>query len=402
MTAYEPQLGDIVSLKSHPYIHKLSSIAISGDHMLVSPLMVVVEILLDSRDQFDEKSGEELSKKGNAQCKCIWYSHKSFQFEEAWIYSKQLKVIVLSTKPLEKADLLIESPTSSYKSVSLKTVDLELCKHKSSLSCEESFQENNNKIIMTPLLSFVSPVMEVLQVQECKDEQKDSKYDSKSGKQKRFTPKWLVKCKWYNPNSNKISEKLLPIDTITVVEKVDDLQLLKIQEAIDSGICLKVGSEEEQTIIRPKYIVSRSGYYFIRAYDYSLNKITETKIGVDKFIPTIKPFLDEAPTFNFLVNGIQTLSVIDEFEKMIEEAKLKNNFIRIKYKNRNDKISLRTLKNYKIQKAKDEDDEDIFYLTGYCSHRKNERTFRSDRIQKLQILDLQFDIGVLSKAIPLG
>jgi hypothetical protein len=402
MASFELQIGDVVSLKSHPYNFGMSSIVISGEPTLLPPLMVITEIVLDFKDQFDEKTGEQLAKRGNSQCKCIWYSHKSCQFEEAWMHSSLIKLISRLPKTQEKKDLVDETVVNAYKSVCLKTVDLELCKHKSSLSCEESFQTNNDRIILTPLLSFVSPVMEVIQVQESKDgEQKQVKYDNKTGQQKRFTSKWQVKCKWFNPGSNKMSEKVFPIEAIQVVEKVDESTLFKIQESIDAGLCLKVGGTEEQTIVRPKYIVCRNGHYFLRAYDYNHNKIVELKIGISKLFQTKTPFLFEAPTFNFLLHGVQTLSVMDEYMQLIEEAKQKNNFIRIKYKNRNDKISLRTLKNYKVHKAKNEDDEDIFYLTGYCSHRKDERTFRSDRIQKLQILDLQFDIGEVIKAAPL-
>jgi hypothetical protein len=80
-------LGDIVALNSHPYDQFLTSVIISGEPQLLSPLMVIIEVLNDTRNQYDEKTGEEISKTGNSQCKCIWFSNKSHQFEETWVSS---------------------------------------------------------------------------------------------------------------------------------------------------------------------------------------------------------------------------------------------------------------------------------------------------------------------------
>ena len=89
------KLGDIVALSSHPFTSSKHDILIGGEPQLISPLMIIVEILGDVQNLYDENVGNQIQGKGGvtAQCKCMWYSSKSFQFEEALISSKLLKKI---------------------------------------------------------------------------------------------------------------------------------------------------------------------------------------------------------------------------------------------------------------------------------------------------------------------
>jgi len=393
MLANEINIGDIVTLNSHPFFQSVQAVIISGESQLLPPLMVVLEFLKETKDQYDEKTGDEQTKKGNAQCKCMWYSHKTHQFEEAWLTSKSLKLIKANPISLTKNDLFQES--TSFKSVSLKTIDLEMGKLKSSLSKDENNQTiiNEPKSIINPLLSFVSPIMEILQVTEVKDSDKEPQYDTKTGKQKRYFSKWSVKCKWFNPSGDKFSEKFLPIDALQVIEAVNEEALKELNKAIDSDqfilIDKAVTNSVKQSIIKPLSIVFRSGQYYLIGYDYCLNKKLEIKIP---FQPTIveEYFHDSAPSFTYLREANTTKSVTDEIKECIEKGLQEQCILRVKYMNKADRVTYKTMTNYSVLSAK-ETEKDIFYLTGQSISHKEERTLRLDRILSIQTLNLKFE-----------
>jgi hypothetical protein len=402
MAINEFALGDIVALKSHPFFRNLTSVLISGEPQLISPLMVVVEYIEETRDQYDEKTGDAITRKGNCQCKCIWFSNKTYQYEETWVSSKLLKVIKRNENVLNKDDLfsnVINSDATAakdYLNVSFKTMALELRKHKISISHEEwlGYPNNEMKTTINPLLSFVSPIMEILQIVEDKEsDRKDAKFDNRTGKQKRFTSKWAVKCKWFNPIADKMSEKFLPIEALSIVDKPDQSLLNYLQSVIDKEKYFKIKSSEDssETIVQPISIVFRGGEYFLKAYDFKFNKNIELDINNSSFSEMENYYMVKVPSFGFLKKGSAAKSVIEELEECINQAKLKKALLRIKYINRNDKLSYKTIKNYSLLKTT-EDRKPVFYLNGFCSSNKwEERTFRIDRIQHMQMLDLKYD-----------
>ena len=67
------KLGDVVALSSHPFTSSNHSILIGGEPQLISPLMIIVEIIGDSQNLYDENVGNQIQGKGGltAQCKCI-------------------------------------------------------------------------------------------------------------------------------------------------------------------------------------------------------------------------------------------------------------------------------------------------------------------------------------------
>ncbi|HYG16139.1 MAG TPA: hypothetical protein VEC12_10340 [Bacteroidia bacterium] len=82
----EYHLGCIVALKSHFFNSGDQSnvVLLSGEPQLMPPLMVVTEKLKVTKKSFEENSGLETSVIGEFQYKCLWFSNKSFQFEDAW------------------------------------------------------------------------------------------------------------------------------------------------------------------------------------------------------------------------------------------------------------------------------------------------------------------------------
>ena len=129
------KVGDIVALKSHPYQPILTEVLISGDPLLLSPLFTIIEIVKEKGDHFDKEKGIRIS--CGFKCKCVWYSTKTGQFEEKWIYSTFLKHIYENDKKL------INKPAALIgKQVSLVTYALEANKRKVSLSAETTQQLN--------------------------------------------------------------------------------------------------------------------------------------------------------------------------------------------------------------------------------------------------------------------
>ena len=379
-------LGDLVALKSHPYFDNLTDIIISGEPQLISPLMVIIEILNDAKDQFDEKTGEEILKKGNAQCKCTWYSNKSYQFEESWISSKLLKVIRHNP---EKQKSLDDSERKAFygRLVLFGTADIEGEKKKSSISTESNnLNSNRDKTIINPLLSYLCPVMQITQVIEAKSEGKESLYDQKTGKSRRFVPKYLAKCKWYNHN-DKFSEKLLPLECLKLVPEI----ALSLLESIKLRIQESKFYRFDDTIIQPHKMYTVNGSYFLKAFDYLINRTID--IDLSKGVKLIDEDIltnNEAPAFEF-VSGedLPENYFITQYSDAATSARKKNAYIRINYKSRRDEISSRTLKDYEVVTVK-EGAKVVGYIRGYCMTKKAFRNFNISRIFKLQELNIKF------------
>lgn len=390
-----------MSLHSHPYFEQFTETIIAGEHLLTPPLMVVAEILRDNRDQFNERTGEEESRVAYSQCKCVWYSNKSNQFEEAWISSKMLKLIKKgeSEEEVKEHRFFTMETIDPYKlkykkyfSVVLKTNELELGKRKSSMTLDEnSIVENKEeKITINAYLAFVSPVMEIVQIMEAKDsEQKEVKFNSKTGEKRRISSNWVVKVKWFNAASDKFSEKILPISVLERLEPIDDKILSQIKEAIGTEKFFKYENIDKSiTILMPKTLVYKNGTYHLKAFDYITNTHRNIVLISRPFDPITKYFSHSFPTYDFINTGISSdNSIQQELINGIRTASEGKFFIRIKYKNRNDKLSFRTLKDYVIKPV---NDGRINYLEGKCQSCKETRTFNISEIQKLQILNLTF------------
>ncbi len=108
-------IGDIVALNSHPFFHENTDIIISGDHLSLSPLMVVTEI---HKARFSFAGKREDSYK----YKCVWFTTKSYRFTHAEIDEADLKLVLscnstVNVNALKKGD-----------KVAFKTMPIELVK----------------------------------------------------------------------------------------------------------------------------------------------------------------------------------------------------------------------------------------------------------------------------------
>lgn len=381
-------LGDIVALSSHPFSAFQHDILIGGEPQLISPLMIIVEILGDSQNLYDENVGNQIQGKGGstAQCKCIWYSSKSFQFEEAWVSSKLLKKIENNNPTFKEKD-----SNGKYEhiqigtSVTLCTAQLELKKLKSSYKSEGGKERSS----INPLLSFVSPIMQIIGTST--NESKEPLYDSKTGNKKKEVSELLIKCKWFNPSSEKLSEKLIPIEALTLIPQVDETKLKVIATNIKNGEHIIVKYESKETILKPEKIECTHGLYKVIGFDYLDNLVND--FSIDDNLETSKIegnyFTNRVP--NFQDDKLKQLKYRTQLETVIKtlieennNAKSAKNYIRIKYKDKNDNVTLRTIKDFII------DENEGLYLIGHCLLRNAERNFNLDRIQFFEVLNLKY------------
>lgn len=372
----EIKLGDIVALKSHPFTATNTDVIISGDAQHISPLMIVVETLIESKNIYDEQTGDL---KGKKQCKCIWFSNHNF--EEAWISSEHLKVIKSEEESKEEKEIAFE--IGSF--VSLKTLEIELGKKKSTLKTQGY---GTKEVSMTALLSFVPPVLQV--TGRSKNESKEPIFDAKTGVRKRYISKDLIKCKWYNPTSNKISEKLLPTEALQIIPPVNQEFLKKIKPAK----YLKIENGNEYTLVKSQEVSFKCGLYHLVAFNYLTQKNDEFAIHEISSVESLDNYyIKKFPDFEALKNDFREKNIDLDKDNTIKLAKKKKNYIVIEYKNKNAGFSTRTIREFKIVKVKvgDRESDTDTYLVGYCMARKEIRHFALSRIEKIYVLDLSYE-----------
>ncbi|WP_316767996.1 WYL domain-containing protein [Pedobacter frigiditerrae] len=378
------KIGDVVAPHSHPYSSSLTNAIISGEHLLIAPLMIVTETLNVLRDEFSETDGSIVTSKGSSNCKCIWFSSKTNQFEESWFSSTQLKTIL-------EGDNKVNSKAIIGYNVSLKTLELELGKLKSSFSTEQREGENKAKSSINSLLSFVPPVMQVLEVKESTD--KDNKFDSKSGFQKKFVPKYTAKCKWYCPSTEKFSEKFLPLECLLAIPKLGNDKLETVDKIISKGAILKI----EKTLFKPTSVSYRSGFYKLSGYDFIKNVNREIPLS-DETNLSVEPKLYniEAPNFELIATSVGAAwNSLTSISDLINSTKKDNFYLRIKYKSLDEKITTRTLSKLQLHTTKEITDplkgeEDVIYLEAYCHLRDAKRFFKLNRIIDAKQLNIKY------------
>lgn len=372
-------LGDIVAFKSHPYSSIQNSIfetVIAGESLSTPPLMVIGEILTHNRGSYDPKDGEEIYGKYSKSCKCIWFNHDQYQFEEVWLSEKQLKLIQKS-EDISHEDLL-------HSNVIFKTASLETGKKKSPLS----FKNGTETRVVNPILSFVAPIMQVISIK--KAEEKDPKYDEKTGEPARITAKYLAKCKWFNPKGNKYSEKFLPLALLERVPVYGAELLEKISEMIRDLPTLHINEPNSETpvLLQVSSSFCLNGRYYLQGFDLIRNKPHAFLINPDVDLPEIiKPTVESWPKFetNKLISKENILSAhISEYK-----------YFRIKYASFHGEVTTRTVEGQSIsdftifKNSGDDEPQKIKHFVGYCLLRNAERRFRLDRIQSIQVLNVK-------------
>jgi predicted DNA-binding transcriptional regulator YafY len=393
MSAFPFNLGDIVAVNTHPFFKGVENIQIGGDTALLPPLMVIVEVVKENEAIRDQSTGYQV--RSEYKCRCKWFSHKSYSFEEKWLNDEQLKLIQGANTPLVGTDL------SYGDSITFTTHELESKKRKISTHFEDVYFGDNstehslkNNVTINPLLNYLPPVMQVccIKPNECKE----PLYDKKKGGEIRKISKLVVKCLWFNSSLNKYSEDFLPIEALMIIDSLLLKERLNdIKNAIKGNEFLKISRDKKKTtIFKPKSFIYDGGYYQVRGYDYLLNRFDNFTLNDIINLEILdNPFKESAPVFNSTnlllltdkkaYKKIVTQSIID----LINKAQGTDNYVRIHYKNRLDKFSIRSIKATNlIHNA----NSNIVFVTAFCESKEEDRTFRIDRIQQAEILELKF------------
>lgn len=361
------QIGDIVALNIHPFQKDHTDIIVSGDHLQLPPLMVVVEIFKQVPPKKSLLNSEICVK-----YKCIYYANT---FKEIWILEEDIKLIKSNDKCILTKNLLRGQLTI------LKSANIELSKKKSSISYLKDSQLSNENLTttITPLLSFLSPVLQIIEINNSSSSNKKTYPD-------KISPAFEVKCKYYNSIENKISEITLPIDCLELIEVASNI-IYEIKEAIkDSKIIILTTTNSDRHLVQANYIAYRCGYYYIRGFDYLTNNEIEEKITESfNFQTSDLHYKTKGPKLDIEKNNLAatTSYILKEFIDIINQAQKNRSHIRFKYKNRNDQLRFKTLQEYKLIKVTKDNKKEVYYLVGMCLLKKEERTFRLDKIQEL-------------------
>lgn len=373
-------IGDVVSLKSHAYLKNITTIIISGEPLLLPPLLVVTEKVVVLAPKKENIAQDE-----SLEYVCRYFSSKLHTFENIKIKAVHLKLIIAR----DEASSISEDEVFPGAMVTLKSMDYELAKKKSSFTFEDtSLNHGSDNTTISALLTNLCPTLHVISIKEHVTKHPTHNKE----KQIRQVPSWDVKCFWYNSHKEKFSEEIFPLEALKIVVPVREEDIEKILEIIAKSSVLEMKGENGASLIKPRLITNRSGYYFLRGYDYILNRITENKIAFPNTFAEIQQFiLNKVPLFDLRKNPASANQefVINEIKQAVITAKDRKNYIRIQYKSRHDILTVRTIRSYEIVET-DEDGKRYEYVIGFCCLRMDERSFRIDRIQQLEELNFTF------------
>jgi len=372
-------IGDIVALKNHPFFEENTDIIVSGDHLSLSPLMIVTEV-------HKAKYSFSGAKEDSFKYKCVWFTTKSYKFTHAEIDEANLKLIQSCISTIN-INILKKGAKIAF-----KTMEIELGKKKSSLSYDDnSVIAGAGNTVINSLLSFLPPVLQLVDFEPHKTKHHlvDKKHTTI-----RNVSSIDVKVNFFDPTDDKLCLHTLPIETLEIIEEIDPKIVEELTKAIEQSEYLQITNGKAHTLKNPRNLAYRSGFYYLRGYDYLSNKVEELGLTATLSFKLVKtPFVEKAPKFDIArTPEAATPQYIEkEIADAIGKARAALAYIRIKYKNRNDQLSYRTLMKYDIVKVK-EGTLDVSYLVGYCLLRHDTRSFRIDRIQSFEQLILSYDI----------
>ena len=382
-------IGDLVSLKSHPY-NIFNGTLIGAFVNNTPPIMVISEVL--NSNSYDTESEEidfdtKKAKKLPNQYLCYFYSSKTSTFEKHWFKENEIERINSDTDETNKEEIKKTedkvSLLNKYKDnlVVLKSADLELSKKKTTWS--RTKEEDINKT--QAFLEFLPPVMTVLDVVENKNFNKD-RVNPKNGEIKRESCKFLLKCKWFNPIKQTFSEEIIPYKILQLVEFNSN----KI-ESIENGINTK---NVFQLIEKDLNISLENSRYSFNKYIIELKEVVIQN-------HTIKIFYKNLINNKIESKIIENLEIIDsekEFKQFVDSEfpnysnseynnplKLewqKDKFYKIDYLDKKGKFTTRIITNCKVEEFETEDDEkDVKFVIANCLLRDGKiRHFRLSNI----------------------
>ncbi|GAA4153125.1 hypothetical protein GCM10022217_08440 [Chryseobacterium ginsenosidimutans] len=347
------KLGDLYSLKNHPFELGFTDVKISALAVMTPPILVVSEIL-NSPKEYDSETGKEKHK----QIRCIFYSHKTHRFENIWFDTNILKEIFQEEEENEvepngeiktTKKIKIEYPKSLsletikekflHTQVILKSCDYELGKLKTTFI--KTDHKSSQKI--NAHLDFLPPVLTVIDV-KINDEK--ANYNPKTGNLRKLSSVFLLKCKWYNPSSASFSEDFIPIEAVQVIQIASSLENISklitdkefIKHDLREPIILENGLKLTHTYKQPLELIFNHYKYKLKYFDFFRSKISE--MDLSEFITD-----DDSAQFNdFIIKKIPEYdSSNPKLASVVEFDFDENKYYRITYKDTFDRITVRII-----------------------------------------------------------
>lgn len=394
------KLGTIVTLKSNGLLPLANHnfLSLGGNENFTTPLMVVIEILLYNNPEIDEESGEVKSNsKSQNKYKCLYFSNKSMKFEENWFAESELmeykpekletniQIEIINNK--EKSNESVETDPKKKERhklkfgnvVRFKTVDEEAKKTK-------SFNEGENKKGSKPLITFIAPAMQV--VGFAQPEKKDQSLDPNTGKPKRVYPSKIVKCKFFNTESDKFSEQLVPIECLQYIDnsnleqKLEEISEIKLQKSLTL-----IRTNDSQYFGSPNAVHVFSGRYQLSFYNELTKK--QSFIWIDEIEKIEEVDFTKSQYYPGINDGTGVLTSISDFIDSVKDE-IKGQHFKITYCNLKEKrvsryITIKKLGN-ELEDKESIPAKNYFYLKSYCHLREADRDFRSDRILSIRTI----------------
>jgi|GEM_PF-921419 len=405
-----PKLGDIVAVNYHPYFQDIYDVKIAGEPINVLPLMVVVEVYKDARTTYHEHTGDLLTESGKRKCKCVWFSLKTSSFSDAWFSSDSIKIVKaanddqLTEQSYKEEDVQFKKLKAEWKNknVNFITSQLELKKIKETKLHDKDTDKLSS---YSSLLNFVCPPLEVIDVKLASIKTTTSKFDRKTGERNHYEAKVLFKVRYYNGNSDKWSENLLPLECFEVIPDVSK-EIVDLKRDLKEGTIYKLdvsllqgldGDEftEPFSLLAPQEITFINGRYALKVYDWIRNnpfmlEVPDDLSAIADKISKDELFVDDMfPDFNF-EKGDRAPSgdeIFSDFSDFIEKHSAEGHYLVLTYVSRADKITRRTLRDYfVVPKSSNQNTYD--YLHGFCCKKRDKRSFRFDRILNIKVLNL--------------
>ena len=382
-------IGDLVSLKSHPFnIFNESLIGAFVDN--TPPIMVISEVL--KSNSYDTESEEvdaetKKAKKLPNQYLCYFYSSKTSTFEKHWFKENEIERINSNTDETNKEEIKKTedkvSLLNKYKDnlIVLKSADLELGKKKTTWS--RTKEEDINKT--QAFLEFLSPVMTVIDVVENQNFNKD-RINPKNGEIKRESCKFLLKCKWFNPIKQTFSEEIIPYKILQRVEfnsnKIEVIErginTKNVFQLIEKDLNITLENSKNsfyKYIVELKEVVIQNHLIKIFYKNLINNKIeskTIENLEITDLEKEFKQFVDsEFPNYK-----------TNKYNNPLDLKWEKDKFYKIDYLDKKGKFTTRIITNCKVEEFETEDDDkDVKFVIANCLLRDGKiRHFRVSNI----------------------
>lgn len=316
------EMGDIVSLRSHPFQSRYFLPKIGAYAKFTPPLMIIIEVL--KKTSHDPLTGA----KDPNQYKCLFYSTREGKFEKLWFKANELKHIETLPQQEYSANVFNFNNWKKEfvgKEVILRTVDLELGKQK-------IYQDTigyKTKMNVNNLLDFLPPIATIIDV---KYEEDGTKHSEKDGKElaKKFT--LFAKIKWLNNESGKFSEDTIPLDSLKMVEFNNEPIFYSHKKYYYH--CFKDKKEMEgnpNLFLKaiPLYLDSVTFKHYYYVFDI-INGFTNKRSSYSHKFP-VQSFVD----FNTIIEDGNIVENIADFFDIKKAESLKNIWAKIWYTDRN-------------------------------------------------------------------